>query len=271
MERRFFGKIKAPLLMGAALLFFIPALSADIPQPQVSATDAQSAFDQAMRLRDENRFEEAEDLLRTALELEPDNSMYHYELGNIYAYLFESAANLGDDAQASAMLSLAAREYEQAVMISPDSVEARFNLGVIYKKQHNYAKAREVFKEIVRRNPGDFQSLMQIGQTYEEEGFFDEARDAYEAARQFNATNYEAADALDGLDQRQAYEHERTQSQLGSQLGAVSSYLSNPQASNYTGGYGTQQQGSPMQALPYLSNWLLSKLSKNNQDDSYSR
>lgn len=68
-----------------------------------------------------DKFEEAENNLKLALEKEPDNKQLHFSLGVVYD-------NLGrrDDAKAS---------YEKAIAIDSEYFDATFNLGAMYFNQ----------------------------------------------------------------------------------------------------------------------------------------
>src|SRR5690606_39035401 len=62
-----------------------------------------------------NKFEEAEDNLKLAIEKEPDNKQLHFSLGVVYDNLQQR-----DDAKIA---------YEKAIEIDPDYFDAIFNLG----------------------------------------------------------------------------------------------------------------------------------------------
>lgn len=68
-----------------------------------------------------NKYEEAENNLKLAIEKEPDNKQLHFSLGVVYD-------NLGnrDDAKIA---------YEKAIEIDPDYFDAIFNLGAMYFNQ----------------------------------------------------------------------------------------------------------------------------------------
>lgn len=68
-----------------------------------------------------NKYEEAENNLKLAIEKEPDNKQLHFSLGVVYD-------NLGrrDDAKKS---------YEKAIEIDPNYFDAVFNLGAMYFNQ----------------------------------------------------------------------------------------------------------------------------------------
>ena len=122
-----------------------------------------------------NKFEEAEENLKLAIEKEPGNKQLHFSLGVVYD-------NLGrrDDAKLA---------YQKAIEIDPDYFDAIFNLGAMYfnqgvemnnaanditdNKKYNAARAeaKEVFEQARpylekahELEPGDSSAIVSLSQ-----------------------------------------------------------------------------------------------------------
>ncbi len=160
---------------------------------------AQTLFAQAQQLRNEGRFAEAEDALLQALQEEPSNPDYHFELSNIYAALYDTWQTRPNARQAMELLNRSQRELEQVLVFQPDHLAARFNLGVVYKRQGRYEAAREEFRRVLELSPDLAAAWYQIGSTYQDQGFWDEAEDAYLKARDLSYDPYAINDALEEL------------------------------------------------------------------------
>lgn len=175
-------------------------------------------FLHALKEREEGRFIESERLFRKALELEPENPDFHFELGNLYIH--------------AKALDQARTELEQAVMIAPNHVAAHFNLGLVYRELGVAGVAREEFRRVLQLDPNNARAMLQIGYIYQDQGFYDEARQAFEEAYQTDVTNYEARDALENLGAAQEQDQERSQSQMQNSLLAGQQFLRQPNSSS---------------------------------------
>jgi len=87
-------------------------------------------------------YDEAIKEFRKALELNPERSEIHYNLGLVL--------------EAKGLLQEAIQEYKKALELNPEDAEAHNNLGIVYYKQGNYKKAVEEFKIALSINP-DFE------------------------------------------------------------------------------------------------------------------
>lgn len=242
-------------------IFFAKGL-AWLPEACAEFSLAQSAFHRGMLLKDEGRLEEAERFMKKALELEPSNHQYHFELANVYALRYDQKPK---DRHRDKMLRSAARELEQAVMLHPDFIQAYFNLGVVYKKQGEYEKAREQFRTVLQIEPSLVNAHLQIGATYEQQGFFHEARDAYEQALRLDYGNAGIDGALDDLQERKKEDEERMLAETAAtRLNRYQSafpYTPDGQAAGYEQKRQEQLDSSAgmEQAIPYLGSWLISQ------------
>ena len=125
------------------------------------------------RLRN-NDVESAIRLIRDAIERDPDNPLYHANLGNvlkdsgrlteaIVAYrralelhpgYAEVHNNLGYVLQASGMIEEGIGHYRKAIALRPDDYRARFNLGNALFLIGKDEDAVAAFREAARLNPG---------------------------------------------------------------------------------------------------------------------
>lgn len=168
------------------LLPILAALSLVFPVPLRAGEDtAQVHFFHALKAREEGRLLEAESLFRKAVELEPGNPNYRFELGNLYL--------LRGRPQAARL------EFEQAAMAAPGHVPSHFNLGLVYRELEMTSEARNEFRRVLELDPQNLKAQIQIGYTYAQEGFTEEARDAFRKAEEMDPTSPEPKDALNDL------------------------------------------------------------------------
>lgn len=148
---------------------------------------AQIYFYQALKLKQEGRILTAERLLKKAIDLEPQNPNFHFELGNLYIEHNDPVS--------------ARMELEETVMISPNHLPAHYNLGLVYRELGLMGEARDEFQRILEFDPANVKAQLQIGYTYQEEGFLEEARLAFERAREMDFMDPEPVRALGDLAQ----------------------------------------------------------------------
>jgi len=185
-----------------------------------SADDsAQVCFSHALKSKQEGQVLEAERLFQKAIELEPENPDYHFELGNLYI----EHNNLPG----------ARIELEQATMINPSNVPALYNLGLVYRELGRMSDARHEFRRVLDLDPSNVKAQLQIGHTYQAEGFVEEARDAFQKAHEMDASDPEPQLALEDLG-----EHEH-QAQARSERSREQSLLRNQQSLGLLGRSGS--------------------------------
>jgi protein O-GlcNAc transferase len=78
---------------------------------------------------------------REALRIRTDVADVHYNLGNALANLGHSLASNGDAPAAGAYIDEAIVSYRKALAISPEFLEARFNLAVLLAERKEFAEA----------------------------------------------------------------------------------------------------------------------------------
>ncbi len=170
---------------GVLLIFVFCFSFPSFLEAQPKENPAEIYFFHALKAKEERRFLRAERLFRKAIEIEPGNPDFHFELGNLYA-----ERNRFEPAQ---------KEYEQAVMISPAHLPARYNLGLIYWELGRMGEAREEFRKVLEINPHHVKAQIQIGYTYQAENFIDEARDAFRKAEEMDFSDPGPKAALEDL------------------------------------------------------------------------
>ena len=185
-------------------LLFISLLLTPLPSVKAEENLARVYFFHALQSKEEGDFLKAEGLLQKAIELEPENADFHFELGNLYV--------------AEENLQAGRFEFERAVMISPRHVAARYNLGLVYRELKLMAEARDQFRRVLELDPVNLKAELQIGYTYQLEGFVDEAREAFHRAQAMDVTNPEPREALEDLDRFEEEERARSRDALEQSL-----------------------------------------------------
>jgi tetratricopeptide (TPR) repeat protein len=240
-----------------------------------SANPSQAAYEEAVRLKQEGRYLDAEAQLRRAIEFQPSNANYHFELANLYAQRYDTLSEKSKDSSGPNLLDLAAKSLENVVMIRSNDIAARYNLGVVYKRLKKFEKARDEFREVLKLDPKQVNAVLQIGATYQEQGFFDDAKTYYEQAREMDYGNPGVQSAMAELE-----EHKRQQVQTGSRsnqdmfsrmqnMQGMFPHSNNSHAADFyrdgsdAGGANNQGMAS---ALPYLGSWLYNQFMKSKND-----
>ncbi|HTL46516.1 MAG TPA: tetratricopeptide repeat protein [Verrucomicrobiae bacterium] len=245
--------------------------------------DAQAAFDQAAQMRASGNLDAAEQLLKQAVELQPDNPMYHFEMANLYADMHDRFKSGRDKDRADAALQRVTQELEETLMLDPGYVPARFNLAVTFKRLGEFERSREIFRDVIAQaeKTGDsqlkLQALMQIAEIYQIQGFFDEARDTYKEAREIDYYNTGIRDALEDLEinERNAKQRSDQQGTMRALENLRQGYQNSPLANSGFGQMAQAQNQSTagQQALPYLGMMLaqqfLNRGSRSAQNEDY--
>lgn len=200
------------------IFFFFALVLAVTPLPARAVEDsARVYFLQALRSKQEGDLLSAESLFRKAIDLEPQNADFHFELGNLYIEQNH--------------LQGARMELQQVVMISPEYLAAHYNLGLVYRELGMMGEARNQFRRVLELDPLNVKAQLQIGYVYQEEGFFEEARQAFETAREMDLTNPEPQDALEDLGQFEKEARERSTGNLERSFQRSRGFLDQPDSS----------------------------------------
>ena len=118
--------------------------------------------------RAEHRFHEAIEALRRASVIAPRNEHIHFELGNVYAAIRETA--------------LAQGEFEETLQINPSHAAALFELGKIHLIGGDADKAQEFFGKAAHADPGNPHIHTERGKLFRRAGNYLLSRAEFAAA-----------------------------------------------------------------------------------------
>jgi tetratricopeptide (TPR) repeat protein len=116
--------------------------------------------------------------LKKQLAASPKNYRFHYELGNLYTELEKYT-----DAQG---------EYEAALRINPNYLEALVNLGGLYSDKGDHEKAIGYFERALAINPEDCKARSNLGNSYYALERYPDAMFEYKRAVEFDPKCYSA-------------------------------------------------------------------------------
>jgi tetratricopeptide (TPR) repeat protein len=132
--------------------------------------DAEQRVERAERLYEQGRWVEAAAELRAAIDADPTNLSWHYNLA--------LTLDAMDD------LPAAEQAYRAALRLDDDDIDVLNSLGVCLIRQHNYAEATTHFERIERLDPSFEPSYCNRIITYTETDRHDEAEVMFYLARQ---------------------------------------------------------------------------------------
>jgi Flp pilus assembly protein TadD len=126
------------------------------------------ALQQAVTAHNEGKFEEAEKLYRSILEVEPKHAA--------------TLNNLGIILKISKKLEEAEVSYRKAIELKPDYADAYNNLGNMMLTLGKFEEAEENFKKAIELNPKLAEAHSNLGTIQNEHGKLDEAETSYRKA-----------------------------------------------------------------------------------------
>lgn len=183
------------------------ALSKLAQAADVDPTNDRAFFYQGLLYEQKlDKFKQAEENYRRALELNPESGEYHYHLGATLAKQQrwkEAVASLEkslqlDPTRAEAQLRLgmaleqleqfdrAQEVYGQAIRTDPRLPEAYNALGNLYRRFEQYSHAAQVFKNAITNNPEWALNYHDLGLVYQAQSRLDDAIAQFEKARQLD-------------------------------------------------------------------------------------
>ena len=136
-------------------------------------------------LAGEGRWQEAERQLREAIQLDPESTDAHVNLGNVLADL-----DKGRDAES---------EYRRAVAIDPRNANAHYDLGVQLSENGRHAEAEAELRAYTSLAPEDAIGFVRLAEELHAQDKLAEARAAYETARRLDPSNRDARTGLASL------------------------------------------------------------------------
>ncbi len=123
--------------------------------------------------------EDAERLIRRAIEINPDSAKYHNNLGNVLRDLFP-----GD-------IDRARKSYNRALELNPNLAGALGNLGLLAQMEDDLDLAEEYFERAaVEQSPDDAEALNNYAQLLEKKNRLAEAVIFFEKAGAIEPQNY---------------------------------------------------------------------------------
>ena len=193
------ASIQLKAILGLAAIFFLwtGAGCSNAPRPVSDIADIGILIDAGNASLNNGDYEEAITYYRRALAMDMTDSEAFGNLSVAYYYLARY-----DDA---------IREALQAVILSPEEINWRLNLGASYSRRGNYESAARAYGaavEIARGLPdrNRFQlrnALIGLGRSCELAGLYDQAIDAYREALVFSPRDTEMLTGLGNIYFRQ--------------------------------------------------------------------
>lgn len=178
----------------------------NVAAAQQTASDYQEEAQEYIRNRE---FEKAEESLRKALELNPNNESVYINLAFIKKQteqydeaekLLQQAINLKPQADYLyrelgllydrwKRFELAEEAFKKAIEQNPNNDEHYTLLGNVYRHLGQPDKSIEVHQKAIELNPQNDYAYLGVGQIYKERGEFVKAAQMYEQAISINPTN----------------------------------------------------------------------------------
>ncbi|KJR41159.1 hypothetical protein MCHI_002944 [Candidatus Magnetoovum chiemensis] len=100
---------------------------------------------------EENDYDKVEEYLLASIKLDPYNASSYHGLGMVYTikYHKDKAEGKGN----IEYLRTAVENFERALVLSPNFIQARYNLGICYFEMMQFDKAQEYLRTVIERDP----------------------------------------------------------------------------------------------------------------------
>jgi tetratricopeptide (TPR) repeat protein len=138
------------------------------------------------------------DELRKAVNLDPDNADYHFDLASVLYFIgneeaidelkevlllkpkrLDAMILLGDIYYDYDMIDDSIRMFKKAMKAAPDNDLPHYYLGSIYGGKSMSREARKELKRALKLNPENFAALKMLANSYANDGLYDEAIGQY--------------------------------------------------------------------------------------------
>lgn len=169
------------LQLSAGKIAIIPAVCLESELEKMllpSSVMAQAICQMATTAHQEGRFGETVALAERALVVEPKWSEAHFLAG-------AATLKLG-------MLERATSEYQAALQLNPDHLQAHVSLANIYFEQRQWKEAMHEYQAAIRINPQYFNARFNLGAAYARQGKVQDSIREYQAAARIDPNNAEA-------------------------------------------------------------------------------
>ncbi len=130
----------------------------------------------------QNRIPEATDCLTAAIEQQPSQPLYWFNLGVV--------------SQKSPAPLEAIKAYRQAIALNPRYVEAHVNLGNVLRERGNLAESVTAYRTALALNPSQADTHNNLGVALKEQGRLDDAIASYRKALELKPSHVEALNNL---------------------------------------------------------------------------
>jgi protein O-GlcNAc transferase len=129
-------------------------------------------------------------LISRAIQIFPDQPIYHNNLGNAY--------------RDSGRCERAIICYQKALQIKPDLVETYINIGIAYHQLADFESAASAYQKAIKLKPDSAEAYYNLGNTFKAQQLFDEAITCYQQAASLNPMLVEAFYNLANILEKQA-------------------------------------------------------------------
>lgn len=153
-------------------------VSADLGAKRRKASQLMMLGDSYARAND---FNQAINCYQRAVNLFPDQSVFHFTLACVILNRYASAvANKHPDSACEDDLSLSIVHFSKAIELNPQFAEAYLGLGKCKERNEDKEGAITAFKECVRLKPAYGAGWFALGRAYDAAASFDNVENAYQ-------------------------------------------------------------------------------------------
>jgi protein O-GlcNAc transferase len=190
-----------------------------IAESLVDLEASQAYFQEANRLKDAGRLDEAIASYNQALELNWEDAEYHKKLAEVYVSQgeFENAIascnfalkfqpsfapaylTIGNALHSQNKLDMAIKAYSQALAIQPEFAEASANLGSMYYQLGQLDSAANSYQKALEINPNIYSVYLMLGSVLQEQGKLDAAIACYQKLLELQPGDAGADEKLSNL------------------------------------------------------------------------
>jgi len=191
-------------------------------------TEAGNLNNKANRLLQEGKAQEAADAYRKAVQLDPNNAQWQYNLSLALARLgdregqktaLERALEIDPNVAATHNdlgliclsehnLESAEKEFRAALELDPKFAEAQNNLGVVYSEQGKDSEALALFRQATENDPRYARAFVNLGLLMARQGDLGGAREQIQQALKISPDNSGALSALEMIEVRMKQKQE---------------------------------------------------------------